>query len=165
MTFGVSVDAFSEGEITSSGGAPQTLRLGPVVTGEWHWRTAPWRFRSLDVSVMDRFRTEFEREGASVAGSDANYLDVAVRGQLPLWRRTDLVVGVDARHQTGMDSDATIAAAAYAGGGLTLGVARELGSGFQLQPVVRVQFGRLESQGVSTNVTGFGGGVSVARRF
>lgn len=165
MRGGVSVDFFTEGDIDAGTGATNTLQLGPVVTGEWHWQSQWSRFRAVGVSVVDRYRTKYERDGESVANSAANYLDVAVQGMLPLAGRTDLVLGLDGRHQTGLDSDDTIAAAAFAGGGVTIGLARQMAGGVLLQPMLRAQFGRLESAGVSTNATGFGGGIVLSRRF
>jgi hypothetical protein len=166
MSAGVSVDAFGEGEITSDAAdAGTTLQLGPVVTGEWHWRVPSVRFQSLVLSVVDRYRTRYERDGASVAGSAANYLDVSVQGLLPLATRTSLVLGLGGRHHTGLDSDAAIAAAAYAGAGLTLGLVRDLGAGYVVQPVVRGHVGRIESAGRSSSANGIGGAVVLTRRF
>ena len=136
-----------------------------MVTGEWHWQSQWSRFRAVGVSVVDRYRTKYERDGESVASSDANYLDVSLQGMLPLAPHMDLVLAVDGRHQTGLDSDDTIAAAAFAGGGLTVGLARQMTGGLVLQPMLRAQFGRLESAGVSSSATGFGGGVILTRRF
>ena len=169
MTFGLSVDAFSEGEITADVedgvDAANTLRLGPVVTGEWHWRVPTTRFHTLTLSVVDRYRTKYERDDATVEGSAANYLDVSVQSLVPVSARANLVLGVHGRHHTGLDSDNTIAAAAFAGGGVTLGLARDLGNGFVVQPMVRAQIGRIETAGNSSNANGFGGGVVLTRKF
>jgi hypothetical protein len=171
MRAGLSMDVFTEGDISAgdaggaSGAVDNTLKLGPVFTGEWHWQTQWSRFRALGVSVVDRYRTKYERDGASVASSDANYLDVSLQGMLPVAPRLDLVLGLNGRHQTGLDSDDTIAAAAFAGGGVTVGLSRQMAGGLLLQPMVRAQFGRLESAGVSSNATGLGAGITLSRRF
>ena len=55
--------------------------------------------------------------------------------------------------------------AAIASGTLTLGLVQRLTSNYSLQPFVRVQGGRLESGDVSSTVTGFGGGLTLAVRF
>ena len=69
----------------------------------------------------------------------ANYLDVSVNGLLPVAAHTRLLVGLSARHHTGLDSDNTLVAAAYAGGGLTFGIARDFGDGYTVQPLLRAQ--------------------------
>lgn len=168
MSAGISVDAFSRGEIrngTGSSATTSTLQLGPVITAEWHWRLAAPRFRALSLSVVDRYRTAYQRDGATVDRSAGNYLDVVTQGLLPIGGHTDLVLGVDARHHTGLDSDDSIAAAALASGGLTVGLSRTVAGGLQVQPLARVQFGRIESGGVSSNMTGVGAGIVVGRRF
>ena len=169
MTFGLSVDAFGEGEITTDEDVGtttgNTLQLGPVLTGEWHWRVPTQRFKTLQLSVVDRYRTKYERDDASVEGSAANYLDVGLDALLPLSPRTNLVLGLNARHHTGLDSDNTIAAAAFAGGGLTFGLAHDFGGGYIVQPLVRAQLGRIETAGNSSSANGIGGGVVLSRKF
>ena len=120
---------------------------------------------AVGVSVVDRYRTTYKRDDETISGSDANYLDVSVMGMLPLAWRTALTLGVDARHQTGLDSDDTIAAAAYAGGGVSVGLTRQFAGDVVLQPMLRAQFGSLKSAEKSASVTGFGVGVTLSRRF
>ena len=169
MTAGLSVDAFGPGTVAVAAEGAETatnaLRLGPVLTGEWHWQLPATRFQSLVLSVVDRVRLPYERDGATVAGSAANYLDVSLTGLLPLSTRTDLLLGAAARHHTGLDADDTIAAAAFAGGTLTLGLARDLGRGYALQPHLRVQAGRIETAGRSSRTHALASGIVVTRSF
>jgi hypothetical protein len=170
MRAGLSVDAFGSGRSGSTDtdeGAPipHDFRLGPVFTGEWHWRLPTRRFRALQLSVVDRFRMRYEEDGEAVAGSDANYLDVAVEGVLPAGARTDVVLGLSGRHHTGLDSDDTIVAAAFAGGGLSFGLAHRFGGGYAVQPMVRAQLGRIETAGRSSGAGSLGGAVVLSRTF
>ena len=97
--------------------------------------------------------------------SDANYLDVGVRSVVGVAPSTGVLVALNGRHHTGMDSDQFLTTAAIASGTLTLGLVQQIATNYSLQPFVRVQGGRLESGDVSSNVTGFSGGLSLGVRF
>ncbi|MGH7718547.1 MAG: hypothetical protein ACREON_06860, partial [Gemmatimonadaceae bacterium] len=65
---------------------------------------------------------------------------------------------------TGLDVDETVATAAYAGGGATLGVG--FGSPrLTVQPFVRGQLGRMRTGERGLEVTGWSGGVSMTSTF
>jgi hypothetical protein len=169
MTFGASVDLFTEDKLNSDApgsppAAPPT-QLGPIYTLEWQLRLATQRFRELSVYAMDRYRTKYKQGDVTVDESSGNYLDAGVRSVLPVGSRMGILANLSLRHQTGLKSDNSLSTAAVATGGLTLGLSRDLGSGYMLQPFVRGQMGKIETGDRSESVTGFGAGVTVSRQF
>ncbi len=180
MTAGVSADLYGDDTFTPRAAAPDgavplaapdaeplaatTARLGPVFTAEWELRVATSRLRELTVYAVDRYRTRYRRGGATVAASDGNYLDAGVRTVVPLGTRLGLLAAANLRHQTGLQSDNALAAAAAASGGLTLGLTRDFGAGYVLQPFVRGQAGRIESGAHRAAARSGAGGVTVVRR-
>ena len=168
MTLGLSADFFSEEKLEpdASTGVPTVpTKLGPIYTVDWQFNAVTSRFRELTFYVVDRYRTEYERYGVKTPDSDANYLDVGVRSVVGVAPSTGVLVALNGRHHTGMDSDQFLTTAAIASGTLTLGLVQQIATNYSLQPFVRVQGGRLESGDVSSNVTGFSGGLSLGIRF
>jgi len=168
MTFGVSADFFAEEELesgTTTGTAASQSKLGPIYTADWQFQVASSRFRELTFYVVDRYRTEYERQSVKVADSDANYLDAGVRSVMGLSPSTGLLIAVNGRHQTGLKSDDLMTTAGIASGALTLGLQQRVGGHYSLQPFVRMQAGRLESGDASSTVTGFSGGLTFGARF
>ncbi len=181
VTAGVSADLYGDDTFTPRAAAADgadalalpdaepptasTARLGPVFTAEWELRVATSRLRELTVYAVDRYRTRYRRGGATVAASDGNYLDAGVRTVVPLGTRLGLLAAANLRHQTGLPSDNTLAAAAAASGGLTLGLTRDFGAGYALQPFVRGQVGRIENGVHRATARSIAGGVTLSRRF
>ena len=174
MTFAFSTDLFSDDRldpgVTGSGGAPtagQTVRthLGPIFTADWQLRIAAPRLRELTLYAVDRYRTPYEREGRRVEQSSGNYLDAGVRAVFPLSPSTGLSSALNLRHQTGLKSDSTIATAATAGAGATIGLVRSFGSGYSVQPFVRGDYARIKSADASSTGTGVAVGIALGRRF
>jgi hypothetical protein len=48
---------------------------------------------------------------------------------------------------------------------LTLGITRDLGGGYAVQPFMRGQTGRIQSGNSTASVTGLSGGLTLYRRF
>jgi len=169
MTVGVSTDFYTKEllESNASGGTvPNTsTQLGPIFTFDWQFNAATSRFRELTFYAVDRYRTQYKRDGVEVANSEANYLDAGVRAVAGAGSSTGILIALNGRHHTGLDSDQMLTTAAIASGTLTLGLVQRLTSNYSLQPFVRVQGGRLESGDASSTVTGFGGGLTLAVRF
>ena len=168
MTLGLSADFFSEEKLEpdESTGVPSVpTKLGPIYTVDWQFNAVTSRFRELTFYIVDRYRTEYERSGVKTPDSEANYLDVGVRSVLGVAPSTGVLVALNGRHHTGMDSDQYITTAAIASGALTLGLVQQIATNYSLQPFVRVQGGRMESGDVSSTVTGFSGGLSLGIRF
>ncbi|MFL5391919.1 MAG: hypothetical protein ACJ79G_03695 [Myxococcales bacterium] len=169
MTFGLSADFYTKDELESdpSGGAVPNARtqLGPIFTADWQFNATTSRFRELTFYAVERYRTEYKRDGIKVSDSDANYVDAGVRAVAGVSPSTGILVGLNARHHTGLGSDDLLTTAAIASGALTLGLVQRLASIYSLQPFVRVQGGRLKSGDASSTVSGFSGGLSLGVRF
>ena len=173
MTLGLSADIYSTADEISdpaAGGAAITTKLGPVLSADWQLRLTVPRFRELTLYAVDRYRTRY-RSGIASSGSvpvgqsSGNYLDLGARGTIAAGRGTGVLAAINFRHQTGLKADDTIATAAMVSGGVTLGLVRELGLGYSVQPFIRGQLGTIKSVDQSSTATGIGGGVIVGRRF
>ena len=166
MTISTSADLFTGDELRAAGteSAIAAVELGPIYTAEWQLRFGTRRFRELTLYAIDRYRTRYEQDGVRIPGSDANYLDVGLRAVRRIGARVDLLAALNARHQTGLEVDSTVATAATAAGGLTLGLSRAIGTVI-VQPWVRGQFGRLDAAGARVSVSGFAGGLALGGRF
>lgn len=174
MTIALSTDFFSDDKLeprVQGGGGTQlpdesvTTHLGPIFTLDWQLRVASPQLRELTFYAVDRYRTPYERAGKRVAQSSGNYLDAGVRAVFPLAPGTGLSSGINVRHQTGLKSDSTLATAATAGVGATIGVVQAFGGGYSLQPFVRADYARIKSASASSTGTGFAVGVALGRRF
>jgi hypothetical protein len=173
MTFGLSADLYPNDDRISSttlGSDFLTTQLGPVLTLDWQFRMARSGFRELTLYAVDRYRTNY-RIGSSVTGdesvdqSSGNYLDAGVRSIISAGVGTGVLAVVNFRHQTGLEVDNTMATAGMVSGALTLGVVRDLGRNYSVQPFVRGQVGRISSAGESSTGAGLGVGVTLGLRF
>ena len=174
MTVALTADLFSDDRLEpsiggGSGGAGSppavTTRLGPVFTADWQLRVAAPRLRELTLYAIDRYRTPYDRDGVQVEESSGNYLDAGVRAVFPLSPATGLLSILNARHQTGLKSDSTLATAATAGVGLTVGLAHAFGGGYSLQPFVRAEYATVKSVDASARSNALAAGISLGRRF
>lgn len=174
MTLGLSSDFYPNQDRISdpalAEGASITTQLGPVLTMDWQLRLAAAQFRELTVYAVDRYRTKYgtgTSGGPTVAVSESsgNYFDAGIRGVIPSGPATGILAALNFRHQTGLDTDETIATAGMVSGALTVGILRSLGSGYTIQPFVRGQIGRIKVTDNSSSATGLGAGVTVGRRF
>lgn len=166
MTLTAGVDLFSRDALRAggAGGALGEVRFGPVFSADWTLRLGVRGFRELTLFVSDRYRTRYERDDAEVEGSDGNYLEAGVRAVRPLGARTDLLLGLNLRHHTGLDVDDALATAATANGGVTVGLSRALG-GLLVQPYLRGQLGTIDTGGESVSLSGVAFGVAFGGRF
>lgn len=173
MTLGLSADFYpNQDQVTDPalGSGSLTTQLGPVLTADWQFRLGVSGFRELTLYAVDRYRTKY-RTGSSVTGSEpvaqssGNYLDTGIRSLLGAGPKTGILAIANFRHQTGLASDNTLATAGIVSGAMTLGIVRELGGGYSVQPFVRGQLGRIKSAGVSSTAAGYGGGVTLGLRF
>jgi hypothetical protein len=169
LSFSATADLFGtdrlRGVADASVGDVRT-RLGPIYTGEVRLQLAARRFSDLAVYGITRYRSRFAQDGASVAGSDGWYSDAGVRAVLPLSPRTGLVASAGGRYQTGLPFDASLAAASVRSGSLLLGLARDVGAGYSLQPFVKGEAGRVETgNGTSAPMTSLSAGLALGVRF
>ena len=140
-------------------------RLGPVLTAEWQMQLAARGFRELSLYVADRYRMKFTRpDGSAAAGSSGHELDAGLLGTIPWTRALAVVVGLDGRYHTGLAVDNSVATAAFASGGGTLGLAWGAGAA-TLTPYVRAQAGTIDTGGFSTSALGLSGGITLGTRF
>lgn len=150
-------DGYSEDKlgIASDGGTTQTrYKLGPQLTGAARLDIARGGWREGAASLSVRHRSAFTDDaGEQVDGSSANYLEGSLFGIRGAVTGRGLILGIDARYQSGMSfSDALVAAAASTAGA-TAGV--ELpGSSMTLRIAARIQYGTFDT-GV-TQSSGFG---------
>ncbi len=174
MTLGLSADFYPNQDHISDPGLGDresiTTQLGPVLTLDWQLRLAAARFRELTLYAVDRYRTTYGTGTSggptvAVSQSSGNYLDAGIRGVLPAGPATGILAALNFRHQTGLDTDETIATAGMVSGALTVGLIRSVGSGYTIQPFVRGQIGRIEVTDNATSATGLAGGVTVGLRF
>jgi hypothetical protein len=171
MTFALSADFFSDDKLETTvagagaGAASVTTHLGPIFTLDWQLRVAAPSLRELTLYAVDRYRTPYERGGREVDESSGNYLDLGARAVFPLSPNTGLLSVLNLRHQTGLKSDSTLATAAAAGAGLTVGLVQSFGAGFSLQPFVRADYAKIKSVDASATGTGLAAGIALGRRF
>lgn len=174
MTLGLSADFYpNQDQIVDPDlqpGTSLTAQLGPVLTADWQFRLAAGGLRELTLYAVDRYRTKYST-GSSVIGnepvaeSSGNYLDAGIRSIIGMGQATGILAAGNFRHQTGLKSDNTLATAGVVSGTLTLGMIRDLGSGYTVQPFVRGQVGRINTAGEASSAIGFCGGVTVGLRF
>jgi hypothetical protein len=173
MTVALSTDVFTADHLrapTPSGstGAIGTTevetKLGPMVTLDWQLQVAPPpAFREITLYAVDRYRGAYSRSGETVAGSSGNYLDLGARGVLRAGSKTGVLLWLSGRHQTGLDSDRTLATAAVRSAAFTLGLERQLGAGLTAQPFARAQRGTIESGADRSGLTGVAAGLSLSK--
>jgi len=172
MTLAVSADVFTDDKlqtIVGTGGSQVasqavTTHLGPIFTVDWQLRVAATQLRELTLYAVDRYRTPYERGGTRVEESSGNYLDAGIRAVFPLSPSTGLLSVLNLRHQTGLKSDSTLATAAAAGVGVTIGIVRAF-SGYSLQPFLRADYAKVKSVDASATGTGLAAGITLGRRF
>jgi hypothetical protein len=172
MTLAVTADVFTDDRLEAvvAGGTvlpaeAVTTHLGPIVTVDWQLRVAAPRLRELTFYVVDRYRTSYERAGRTVPESSGNYADAGVRAVFPISPATGVLTALNLRHHTGLKSDSTLATAATAGVGITLGLVRSLGTGYTLQPFLRGEYANITSGDASVAATGLSLGIALGRRF
>lgn len=173
MTLGLSADFYPNDDRISDpalGGGFLTTKLGPVFTADWQFRLGLNGFREFTLYAVDRYRTKY-RTGTSDIGdepvneSSGNYLDAGIRSIISAGAATGVLAAANFRHQTGLGADNTLATAGIVSGALTLGLVRDLGGGYSVQPFLRGQAGRVNSAGSSSTGIGLGGGVTLGLRF
>jgi hypothetical protein len=103
-----------------------------------------------------RHRSAFaDASGATVSGSDGNYIDGSLGGVLGGSDRTGLVLGVDGRWHSGLPFTTALVGAAATVGGATLGVETR-----HFRFAMHGQYGTFDT-GLSHS-TGYGGSLSLS---
>lgn len=164
MTLSASADFFTTDELTANGAGVGSVRLGPAFGAQWQLSIGAPAFRELVLSVVDRWRSTYARNGSTVAGTSGNYFDATLRSALPIARGADLIAALVFRHQTGLDATRTIATARALLGGVTFGLGLHAGD-VVVNPFVRGQLGSIDAGTGSVGARGAAAGLLVSRQF
>lgn len=165
-TLTLTADAFGDDKLTYGTTVRRSVNvhLGPVYSVDWQYLVGTTQLRELRFFIVDRYRTRYSQDGASVAGTSGNYLDGGVRAVRGLSPSTGLSLELTGRHQTGLSVDRSLTTAGVTGGGLGVGLVHDLGD-FVLQPFVRAQYGRFDMKTRTVNGSAFAAGVTLGARF
>jgi hypothetical protein len=134
-----------------------------VLTSDAQLSLAVPGVREAVLWVSNRWRTRFARDGITVDGSSGDFLDGGARTRTPVGRRTDLLIAIDGRWQSGLAFDDALLTASAAAAGMTMGIAHRVGGGLgdgtgvTIQPFVRAQAGRVRSSAAAAS--GIAGGI------
>jgi hypothetical protein len=146
--------------VTNGNAAPTTssYKLGPQlsVLGRFDLASSGWREASANLGV--HMRSGFTDEaGVTVPGSSATYVDASLYGIRGGATGSGFIIGVDARHDSGLTFTSSLVGAAATAAGVTLGVDRP-GSFTTTRFVLHGQYGQFDT-GV-TKTTGFGASIT-----
>ena len=154
----------------TTGDAPlATVQLGPVLSADAQLQLGVPRLRDLILWTAARYRSDYSRDGVSVANTNGVYLDGGVRTTVPMSARTDVVLALDGRHHTGLAIDEGLPTSGVTSGTFTLGLSRRVG-GVAIQPFARGTLGAVNARGRARNrqqadFSGFAGGLVIISRF
>ncbi len=167
LTIGLLGDMYTKDEvrsITSSGTRVDNYRLGPTAMATAALQVGGTPFRELTVRVTNRYRSAFsDNSGATIAGSNGNYLDGGISGVLGAADRVALVVGVDGSSHTGLAVDNGFVGAGLTAAGITVGLSVPSGN-FELRPFARYATGTLKTNRLTTSMTSITAGLSISAR-
>ena len=156
----VLTDVYGADKVAFAGAGAESdathYRLGPQVAalGRLDFAGDRWSEGALSLSV--RHRSAFtDASGATVAGSDGNYIDGSLGGVLGGADRTGLVVGIDGRWHSGLPFTTALVGAAATVGGATLGVETR-----HFRFALHGQYGTFDTG--ATRTTGYGGSLSLS---
>ncbi len=170
LSLTVGVDVFGTDRLRPSAASATTptfarVQLGPVVSSDAQLSLAVPRVREAVLWASNRWRSRFSRDDITVEGSSGTYVDGGFRTRLPATRRTDVLLAVDGRYQSGLSFDDALITARATSGGLTLGVAQRFGN-LTLQPFARGQIGQVNSgRGATASMAGGSLGLTLLTRF
>lgn len=165
MSVSLASTLYTRDHISAPGPVSPTgaVRLGPMFALDWRLRASAPFFRELTVYAFDRYRMRYDRGGQSVPGTSGNEAEVGVTGRAPLSPTLSFTAGVHGRHYTGLGVDNTIATAAGASGGATVGLAWRAGP-LVLQPAVGADVGRMDTGGQRLTMYRWVGSLSIGSR-
>lgn len=165
LSLAVTADVYTQDRVVGGSDAAATaVRLGPTVGIEAEWRAPTTVFRELVVFAAERYRASFSRDGASVAGTSAHYLNAGARAVYPLPGVGELAAGLELWRHGGLSVDRSLVTASTTSAAITAGLRRQVGT-VAIHPHVRLRTGSIDTGLGSTNVGGFGLGVNVGTRF
>lgn len=163
----VVTDAYTGDQITTGAEGSTTTtkyKLGPQVTALSRMDLALPGWREAGTNVAFRYRSQFtDAAGTSIAGSSGSYLDASFNGIRGGSAGRALVLGVDARYQSGLSFTDALVGAGVEAVGVTVGV--ELpGTSRVVRLAARGQVGHFTTQTSSTNGMGLSLIAAIAAR-
>ena len=161
-------DVYSKDQLTASGGgqteATSAYTLGPQFTVSSSMQFAASRWREAAFGAAARVRSEFsDAAGAQVSGSNGTYLEASIGGVRGGSSGAGLIVGADARWQSGLSFTDALVGAASTAAGVTLGIERA-GSHTLTRWTLHGQYGTFDTGRASTTGMGVTLGLSIAAR-
>ena len=118
MTLAVTADIYTQDRLVNGSVGATTagaVKLGPTLGADLRWRLPTSRFRDLTLFASERYRSSFERDGVSVAGTSGSYFDGGIRGALPLTPATAITGALEGWVHSGLPVDNTLVTAAATG--------------------------------------------------
>jgi hypothetical protein len=157
LSFLVVTDVYGEDNLTTGVGSATSTSaytLGPQVTAVTRLDFAASGWRETMMSASFRQRSAYtDNLGASVEGSSASYLEASIGGVRGEVARRGLILGADARFQSGLDFTNALVGAAVTAAGATVGVDWPFAEA-NLRVAFRFQAGSLKSGDKSSSITG-----------
>jgi hypothetical protein len=148
MAFSFAGTFYTQDELTRTLPGDTLLKtqvtLGPMLQGEWRWRTQAPGFRTLNVFAYDRYVSRYTSAGKTVPGTNGNFLYFGASGITPLNPDVGLVTQIHGRWLTGLSIDNTLPTAATFTMGAGAGVGWFAGP-FTLTPMLGAEFGNIQS--------------------
>jgi hypothetical protein len=167
MAFSAAVTIYTQDELTRTLPGDTLLQtqvtLGPMIQGEWRWRTSTEAFRQLSVYAYDRYVSRYKSAGKTVPGTNGNFLYGGITGMSPFSPNWGLVTQLHGRWLTGLSIDNTLATAATVTGGAGIGLYWVAGS-FTLTPMLGAEYGQIDSGLQSFHTTELQFSFTVAQR-
>jgi len=168
LSIGVVGDVYSTDKVRLLSGSTelrsQTYQLGPTVSATALLQIDQTAIRDLTVRLNNRYRASFkDNNGADVAGSSGNYLELGASGLVGKAGKPSLLLGVEVRQHTGLAVDQGFIGAGLTAFGGTLGASIPVGS-IEWRPAARVFTGSLKTGKVTTGITGITLGLTINGR-
>lgn len=148
MAFSAAVTVYTQDQLTRTLPGDTLLEtqvtLGPMVQGEWRWRTSTDAFRQLSVYAYDRYVSRYKTAGKEVPGTNGNFLYGGIGGMSPFSPNWGLVTQIHGRWLTGLTIDNSLATAATVTGGAGIGVYWVAGA-LTFTPLIGAEYGTIDS--------------------
>jgi len=172
LTLTAAGDLFQADELrgpTTSIAPLARVQLGPIYSADAQLQLGIPRLRDLTLWSAVRYRSSFSRDDITVDNSSGFYYDGGVRTTVPLAPRSDLILALDGRYQSGLAIDAGLPTSGVTSTSATLGFSQRVGT-LAVQPFVRASVGRVQARGAARSLqqadfTGLAGGLVIISRF
>lgn len=168
LSIGVVGDVYSTDKVRLLSGSTelrsQTYQLGPTLSATALLQIDQTAIRDLTLRLNNRYRASFkDNNGADVAGSSGNYLELGASGLVGKAGKPSLLLGVEVRQHTGLAVDQGFIGAGLTAFGGTLGASIPVGT-VEWRPAARIFAGSLKTGKVTTGITGVTLGLTINGR-